>query len=108
VVDPVVAGERGVGFGHNPISAVMGAMPAEEPSRYALASPNDLRIPVPQVLIQGTGNDPDLIDINRRYATQHPAVTYVEIEGADHFDVTYPYSNVWECVVKEIEKKMSR
>jgi acetyl esterase/lipase len=89
VVDLVVAAERGVGFGHNPISALMEAMPADDPQRYALASPSEMTISVPQVLIQGTGgDDPDLIDINRLYAARHPEATFVEIEGADHFDIT--------------------
>lgn len=107
VVDLVVAAERGVGFGHNPITALMRATPAEMPFRYASASPSELYIEAPQLLIQGvSGDDPDLIDINRRYAVQHPDVTYVEIERANHFDLTYPYSDAWKRVVAELEKKL--
>jgi acetyl esterase/lipase len=107
VVDLALAAERGVGFGHNPISAVMGGMPAEVGDRYALASPYELPVEVPQLLIQGVGSDdPDLIDINRRYAAAHPEARYVEVEGADHFDITYPDSPAWETTVAEIDKQL--
>lgn len=105
VVDLLVAAERGVGFGHNPVSALMEGMPGDDPHRYELASPGQTS--VPQVLIQGTGgDDPDLIDINRMYVAQHPEAAFVEVEGADHFDITYPYSSVWDGVVAELERRV--
>jgi hypothetical protein len=78
-------------------------MPAQVPSRYAVASPHQLDIDVPHLLVQGIGSDdPDLIDLNRG-----PRASYVEISGAGHFDIAYPCSNAWEKVVAEIVKRVS-
>lgn len=108
VVDTVVAAERGVGFGHNPISALMEAMPAEAPERYSWTSPAQLVSEIPQLLVQGSGaDDPDLIDLNRQYAAAHPEATYIEMPGADHFDITYPYSSVWPDVVDALRNAVS-
>lgn len=105
VVDTTIAAERGVGFGHNPISALMEAMPTDAPERYSWTSPAQIASRTPQLLIQGTGgDDPDLIDINRMYAAAHPEATYIEISGADHFDITYPSSPVWPDVVAAINR----
>lgn len=107
VVDPELGAERGVGAGHNPISGLMGAMPRDEPARYAATSPPRLSVHTPTLLVQGENDDPDLIDMNLRYRAAHPEAEYLEVPGANHFDVVYPHSDAWATVVAAVERRIA-
>ncbi len=80
----------------------------EAPERYAAASPAAmLPLGVPQVLIHGTRDMAVPIEISRDYATKAQSlgdpVTYLELEGIDHFDVIDPRSTAWEKTVDALE-----
>ncbi|MFG1708974.1 alpha/beta hydrolase family protein [Nonomuraea sp. M3C6] len=80
---------------------------AEEPAHvYRVSSPL-LRLPLnaPQLIVQGTDDDLDLIDFSRRYAraAQHAGdeVTYLEMSG-DHFAVITPSTPIWQATAEAI------
>ncbi|GGS69659.1 hypothetical protein GCM10010156_30540 [Planobispora rosea] len=83
------------------VAAALGGSAAEVPAAYAASSPLErLPLKVPQLIVQGGGDDLDLIDLGRRYARAARAadddVTYLEMSG-DHFDVIDPASPIWRA-----------
>jgi acetyl esterase/lipase len=93
--------------------ALVGGAPDEVPDRYATASPKELLpIDIPQLLIHGLDDRPDLVDLNRTYAAAAAAagceVHLVEIPGADHFDVIDPTSPAWGAIVDQLEQTLAR
>ncbi|HEY6541888.1 MAG TPA: alpha/beta hydrolase, partial [Ktedonobacteraceae bacterium] len=62
---------------------------------------------VPQVLIHGTRDSNVPIEISRAYAAKAKAlgdpITYLELEGIDHFDVIDPRSTAWDRTVEALE-----
>ena len=83
--------------------ALLGGMPDELPERYALASPAALLpLGVPQLVIWGTNDRPDLVDENRRYcpaaAAAGDAVVPFELPEADHFTVIDPATLTWIAI----------
>jgi acetyl esterase/lipase len=88
---------------------LMGGSLTNVPERYAVASPAAmLPLGVPQVLIHGTSDDNVPIQLSITYTNTarvlNDQVTYIELEGVDHFDVIDPYSNAWAITVKELQK----
>ena len=83
--------------------ALLGGLPDEHPDRYAFASPRE-RLPLgtPQLLVHGTADRADLIDLNLTYADAARQagddVELVELPGANHFDVIDPRSLAWRIV----------
>jgi acetyl esterase/lipase len=65
------------------------------------------RVPigVPQLVVQGAGDDLDLIDFNRRYVAAARAagddVRYVE-EPGDHFAVIDPAAPLWHATAEAL------
>lgn len=81
----------------------------DAPERYAAASPAALLpLGVPQALIHGTQDAHVPIEISQAYARDAGAagdsVTYLELEGIDHFDVIDPRSSAWEMTMGELRK----
>ena len=79
------------------------------PERYAAASPAAmLPLGVPQVLIHGTNDDSVPIEVSQTYVkaarSAHDLITYVELEGVDHFDLIDPHSEVWGMTINELQK----
>lgn len=79
------------------------------PERYAVASPAALLpLGVPQLLIHGTNDENVPIQVSKIYANAakslNDQVTYIELEGVDHFDVIDPHSHAWATTVKELKK----
>src|SRR6266581_8962010 len=74
------------------VVVLLGGSFTDVPERYAAASPAAmLPLGVPQVLIHGTNDDSVPLQVSQAYANaaralNHP-VTYIELEGVDHFDV---------------------
>ena len=80
----------------------------DAPERYAAASPAAmLPLRVPQILIHGTRDSHVPIEISRTYAAKAKKmgdpVTYLELEGIDHFDVIDPRSTAWERTVEALQ-----
>jgi acetyl esterase/lipase len=93
--------------------ALLGGAPDDIPDRYAMASPKELLpIGIPQLLIHGLDDRPDLIDLNRTYAAAASAarcqVELLELPDADHFDVIDPRSPAWLAIVDRLEQTLAR
>jgi pimeloyl-ACP methyl ester carboxylesterase len=91
---------------------LLGGSFTDVPARYAAASPAAmLPLRVPQVLIHGTSDDSVPLQVSQAYANAARAVndpvTYLELEGVDHFDVIDPHSQAWAITVKELQKLVS-
>ncbi|MEU4832201.1 alpha/beta fold hydrolase [Streptosporangium sp. NPDC023615] len=83
------------------VAGALGGSVAEAPEVYALSGPLErLPLGVPQLIVQGGGDDLDLVDFGRRYARAAreagDEVTYLEMSG-DHFDVIDPASPIWRA-----------
>jgi acetyl esterase/lipase len=106
VLDLAEGYRRGVGTGA--VAAALGGSPASVPERYAASDPM-ARLPlrVPQLVVQGRDDDPDLVDNGRRYARAARAagdeVTYLERPG-DHFAVIDPATDIWRATVEQLQK----
>lgn len=77
--------------------------------RYAVASPAALLpLGIAQVLVHGTKDEHVPIEISRAYAQEARAagdpITYLELEGIDHFDVIDPRSSAWKVTLEELRK----
>jgi acetyl esterase/lipase len=110
VVDLAEGQRRGIGEGAIP--AALGGTPDEVAPVYAASDPM-ARLPagVPALLVQGAGDSPDLVDMNRRYAARAGAagddVSLLELPG-DHFDVIAPGTPIWGATMDEVEATISR
>ena len=87
---------------------LLGAKYPHAPERYIAASPAAmLPLGVPQVLIHGTSDSNVPIEISRNYAAKAKSlgdpVTYLELEGIDHFDVIDPSSTAWEKTIGALQ-----
>ncbi|MBG0817107.1 alpha/beta hydrolase [Planomonospora sp. ID82291] len=94
------------------VAAALGGPVGAVPEVYARSSPLErLPLQVPQLVVQGDGDDLDLVDLNRRYARAARAagdeVTYLEMTG-DHFDVIDPASPIWRATAGAITDRILR
>ncbi|MFF0717706.1 alpha/beta hydrolase family protein [Micromonospora sp. NPDC003816] len=110
VLDLAEADGRQLGDGA--VSAALGGTPTTVPERYAAGDPMArLPIGVSTLLVQGAGDSPDLVDINRRYAVAARAagdeLTHLELPG-DHFDVIGPGSAIWQATMDEVGRCLGR
>ncbi|MER5643203.1 alpha/beta hydrolase [Streptosporangium sp. NPDC002524] len=83
------------------VAVALGGSAAEAPAAYRSSGPMErLPLGVPQLIVQGGGDDLDLVDFGRRYARaaqeSGDQVTYLEMSG-DHFDVIDPASPIWRA-----------
>jgi len=95
-------------LGDGAVGALLRRTPADGPERYAAASPHQLLpIGVPQIIVHGTLDEDVPAAMSRRYAAAATAagdaVTYVEIDGADHMDVIDRDHEAWSAVITELE-----
>ena len=79
------------------------------PERYVAASPAALLpLGVPQVLIHGTSDARVPLQVSQGYAKAAKAandpVTYIELEGVDHFEVIDPNSSAWAITIESLQK----
>jgi acetyl esterase/lipase len=89
-------------------TALLGGRPDEFPDRYALASPQELLpLGVRQLLVHGTADQPDNVDMNRLYAERAAAagdwVELLELEGVEHFAPIEPRSASWATIATRLE-----
>jgi acetyl esterase/lipase len=88
---------------------LLGGSFTDVPERYLAASPAAmLPLGVPQVLIHGTNDDNVPIQVSQAYANAARAandqVTFIVLDGIDHFDVIDPHSKAWAITIKELQK----
>jgi acetyl esterase/lipase len=98
LVDLVGTHRRDIGNGA--VVTALGGTPEERPQAYAQASPLErLPVGVPQAVVVGTAESPDLREMSRRYVRAARAagddVALVEADG-DHFTVIDPASAIWQ------------
>ena len=73
--------------------ALLGGEPDAMPDRYTDADPLRLGLgDVPVTIVQGTDDEQIPVEMNRLVAADHPGITYVELEGVDHFALIDPLS----------------
>jgi acetyl esterase/lipase len=107
VVDLKMAWE--LHLSNNAVVELLGGSANTVPERYAVASPAAmLPLGVPQVLIHGTNDDSVPIEVSQTYfkaaKSVNDPITYIELEGVDHFDVIDPHSSAWAITIKELQK----
>lgn len=100
MVDLVELARRGIGDTGNPTTAFMGGGPAERAVDYGNASPLTLLpLGVPQIVVQGARDLPDLLDLSRVYVERArragDPVAYLEYADGDHFTVITPDRPEW-------------
>ena len=88
---------------------LLGGSFTDVPERYLAASPDAmLPLGVPQVLIHGTRDDSVPLEVSQAYANAaravNDAVTFIVLEGVDHFDVIDPQTEAWAIIIKELQK----
>ncbi|MEV8638212.1 alpha/beta hydrolase [Streptosporangium sp. NPDC051023] len=93
------------------VAGALGGTVTEVPEIYRRSSPLErLPLRVPQLVVQGSGDDLDLVDVSRRYARaadeSGDEVTYLEMSG-DHFDVIDPASPIWRATAGVIADRRS-
>jgi acetyl esterase/lipase len=99
------------GTGNGAVAAALGGTPATVPDRYAASDPM-ARLPlgVPQLVVQGRDDDPDLVDCGRRYGRAARAagddVAYLERPGG-HFAVIDPTTDLWHATAEQIRARLS-
>ncbi|GLY41887.1 hypothetical protein Amsp01_079100 [Amycolatopsis sp. NBRC 101858] len=96
---PAVAAAAGDGI----VKLLLGGHVAEQPERYAWASPLELAdAGVPVLAVHGTADEAVPAGWSRRYAEKTEAeggtARYVDVEGGTHFDVVHPDHPVWPVV----------
>lgn len=88
----------------SPVAAFLGGTPAEQPERYAQASPiRLLPLGVPQVLVHGTDDANVPLAVSEGYHEAAVAagddVQMILLPGVEHFKVIDPTSEVWPPIV---------
>ncbi|HEX3321382.1 MAG TPA: alpha/beta hydrolase [Terriglobales bacterium] len=82
----------------------LGGKPSEVPLRYCEADPMQLNLPTTmrQIIIHGSADDIVPVVFSRDYAEKKKRakedVRFLEIQGADHFDLIDPRSRAWASV----------
>lgn len=89
VSDLAAAADRGLGDGA--VLDLLGGTPGQRPDTYAAADPLRL-LPgdVPVSIIQGADDVNVPATLNRAVIAEHPEITYVELDGVEHFALIDP------------------
>lgn len=109
VLDLRTADERWLGEGA--VSAALGHRHTPDSEIYRGASPIErLPIGVPQLVVCGLDDDPDLLEISRHYAVRAKAsndrVEVLESPG-DHFAVIDPGSEIWHRIADRVAELLT-
>jgi len=84
----------------------LGGPPQQVPDHYREASPAELEIHCPQLLVHGSQDDTVPVEMSRDYVREKKKkkedVTLLEIPNAGHFDLIDPDSKAWPSVRKGI------
>jgi acetyl esterase/lipase len=88
---------------------LLGGSFTDVPERYLAASPAAmLPLGVPQVLIHGTMDDSVPLEVSQAYANAaravNDAVTFIVLDGVDHFEIIDPHTEAWAITIKELQK----
>jgi pimeloyl-ACP methyl ester carboxylesterase len=82
-------------LGAGAVRLLMGGGPDDVPERYAVSDPAALPTPpIPVTLVHGADDDTVPVRMSHLFAADR----FVEIPGADHFDLIDPQSRAWPTV----------
>ena len=96
---------------HDAVVEFLGGTPAEVPDHYREADPMQLSIPrARQYLIHGSADDTVPPAFSRDYVTakgehagkKNEDVHFIEVPGADHYDLIDPASKAWKNVENKV------
>lgn len=110
---PDLEGLHSAGVCGNVIDKLMGGSPADQPKRYAAASPMQLApIGAPQVLVVGA-HDQSWGPIGRAYFARTQAVgdtlvKLVEAPESGHFEMIAPATSTWPIVIEALRTLFAR
>jgi acetyl esterase/lipase len=83
----------------------LGGTPSQVPDRYREASPIELSVKVPQVIIHGTHDDTVPVEMSRSYVEakrkRDEDVHLIELD-CGHFELIDPSSNAWPMVERAV------
>jgi acetyl esterase/lipase len=107
-VRPAVAADAGEGV----VRLLLGGRSTDVPGRYAAASPKELPdTGVPRLIVHGAADDVLPPANSRSYADAAIAngadVRYLELPGADHFDVIDPDGAAWAAVLTWLDERLA-
>lgn len=103
VVDLERARQRRLGEGA--VEMALGGTPAELPERYRAASPTEFASrSVEWLLVQGSDDSADLVEMNRRLAASATVRTPELVEEpGHHFSVIDPRTPIWASAMERVE-----
>lgn len=98
-------------LGDGAVSRALGGTPQDDEALYHASSPiARLPIGVPQLVVQGTDDDVNLLEMNRRYVSAARAagdtVDVIE-DSVNHFAVIDPRTDTWEKVAEHIGQRLT-
>jgi acetyl esterase/lipase len=103
---PVADLASNLDLGGGAVERFMGASPADEPDRYAVADPARLLpIDVPQLIVQGADDRIVPADRAATYAAlidDPEGLEILEFDGAGHFDMIDPAHDSWAAVLERL------
>ncbi|RCG26547.1 alpha/beta hydrolase [Sphaerisporangium album] len=90
------------------VAGALGGTPEELPEVYAAASPlGRLPLGVPHLVVQGASDDPDLVDMARRYAAAAGGeALYIERPG-DHWSVIDPSAPICAHTARDLTARLA-
>lgn len=85
----------------------------EASERYSDASPAALLpLGIPQVLLHGTTDESVPLQMSLEYTAKatdaNDEITFIELEGVDHFALIDPTSEAWSITLEELKKLLAR
>jgi acetyl esterase/lipase len=93
------------------VAEFLGGPPEKVAEHYHEASPSQLDIHAPQLLIHGAADDIVPVAMSRDYVaqkhTKHENVRLLELQNAGHFEIIDPESKAWSDVEKAIVSLVS-
>lgn len=87
---------------HDAVAEFLGGSPEQVPEHYREASPSDLEIHCPQLIVHGAKDDTVPIQMSQDYVNEkkakHEKVKLLELAEAGHFEIVDPQSSVWPAI----------
>ena len=110
IVDLVGTERRDLGDGA--VRRALGGTPDELPQTFAESDPSQrLPLGIPQLVVQGLDDSPDLVEMSRGYAEtalrSGDVVSLIEQPG-DHFAVIDPSSLIWRATLAAVDELLQR
>jgi pimeloyl-ACP methyl ester carboxylesterase len=97
-----------IGVGNHAVGELLGGSPAEQPARYAAASPTTLLpLGVPQLILHGAADDTLPVEVTREYvraaARAGDSIQFRELPRTGHMDYLDPSSEAHDTLCRWLE-----